>query len=124
MKTWLKIFDIFIILAVALVTFFAIFMVYMKPQGRQMVLIRGQSAEWVFPAETEETVVVSGPIGNTTVRLANRRAWIEDSPCDNQTCVAAGMITQQGQWTACLPNNVLLMIYGAAGDDDVDGIVW
>jgi len=123
MKTWVKIFDIIIILLVAIVTFFIAFRVYMNPQKQAQVLVRGQSREWTYPVGTEETITVPGPIGNTTVRLHGNRAWIETSPCDNQTCVAAGSVSRQGQWTACLPNNVLLMIHGAE-DDDVDSFVW
>lgn len=119
----MKFFDIVFILLVAGLTFFAAYSVYMKPQEKSQVLIRGLNNEWIFPVEADETIVVSGPIGNTIVRLHNKKAWIESSPCDNQTCVAHGNIERQGQWTACLPNNVLLMIHGTE-DEGLDGIVW
>ena len=123
MKTYIKAFDVIIILVVASLTFFAAYMVYMKPQERSQVLIQGQDGEWTYPIEAEETVAVPGPLGDTIIRIKDNNAWVESSPCDNQTCVAAGIISKQGQWTACLPNNVLLLIYGT-GDTDVDGIVW
>jgi len=123
MKVGVKIFDILIILLVAALTLVTAYMVYMKPQGKSQVLIRGQGGEWTYPIEANETVTVTGPIGDTVVRLHNHHAWVESSPCDNQNCVAAGRISKQGQWTACLPNNVLLLINGIEGDD-VDSIVW
>ena len=87
------------------------------------VLIRGQGSEWIFPIEVQETVVVPGIIGNTIIRIEDQKAWVDSSPCDNQTCVASGYVGRQGQWAACLPNGVLLIIQGFGGDD-VDAVAW
>ena len=123
MKQKVKIPDIIIILLVAAVTCFSAYSAYLKPQGKTQVLIRGQGSEWTFPIDAEETVIVHGMIGNTTVQISKNRAWVESSPCHNQNCVAAGHVARQGQWTACLPNGVLLMVQGK-GDEDVDIIAW
>ena len=123
MRSRVKTFDIPIILLAAGLTFFAAYDVYMKPHGRTQVLIRSQAREWVFPFEAEETVVVVGPLGNTTVRLRENQAWIESSPCDNQNCVVTGRLFRHGQWAACLPNNVLLVIQGTQ-ENDIDDVVW
>ena len=123
MRLLIKPLDIIIILLVAGLTFFAVYFVYMKPQGRSQFLIRGQGGEWTFPVGAEETIVVNGPLGNTIVRLNGQRAWVESSPCDNQNCVASGFLSRQGQWSACLPNNVLVIISGTE-DNDVDEIAW
>jgi len=114
--------DIFIVLLTAGFVFFSAYRVYIRPQGQTRVLVRGQGLEWVFPIDAEETVVVPGPLGDTVVRIGDGHAWVESSPCENQTCVAGGRVARQGQWTACLPNNVLLMIEGTGGDD-VDAVV-
>ena len=126
----IKITDILIILAVISITFFSGYNAYIKPQGQPQVLIRGQGSEWLFPIEASEIIIVSGPLGDTTVRIDENHAWIESSPCENQTCVAAGLLTRHGQWTACLPNNVVLMIQGSVSGEvsreggDVDAVVW
>ena len=123
MKLPIKIPDILIILLAAGLTFFSARAAYMKPDNSARVLIRGQGGEWTFHIDAEETVVVHGPLGDTIVRILDNRAWVESSPCDNQTCVASGFVARQGQWAACLPNNVLLMIQGTE-DDDVDAVAW
>jgi hypothetical protein len=123
MRIWLKSFDIIIILAVVCLTFFAAYTAYFKPQGNSHVLIRALNSEWIFPIESNETIVVSGPLGNTIVKIHENSAWVESSPCDNQTCMAAGSIARQGQWAACLPNNVLLIIHGIK-DNEFDIIAW
>ena len=98
---------------------------YLKPQDSVRVLIKGQGKEWVFPLETKETIVVAGPLGNTVVQIDTDRAWVESSPCSNQTCTASGSIHRLGQWAACLPNNVLVVIQGSSVSlpEDVDVIV-
>jgi len=122
MRVGVRIFDIIIILAVAGLTAFAFYIAYMRPQGTSLVLIRGDAGEWVYPLNAEETIVLKGPIGDTTVRIHENSAWIESSPCDNYTCIAVGSVSKQGEWVACLPNNVLLIIHGI--NDGVDGITW
>jgi hypothetical protein len=123
MKTWVTFFDILIILFVMGVTFFAAYLAYMKPQERVQILVRGQGNDWIFPIEAEETVIVSGLLGETIVRISGQRVWVEASPCENQNCVASGFITRQGQWAACLPNNVLVLVQGEYGGD-IDAVVW
>jgi hypothetical protein len=123
MKFPIKFIDILIIILAAGITFFSAYASYMKPRGTSKVLIRSQGEEWTFQIDADETVRVKGPLGDTVVRIRDNRAWVKSSPCENQNCVAAGFISRQGQWAACLPNNVLLMILGN-GDDDVDAFAW
>jgi len=105
------------------IVFFSAFSVYVKPAEQTRVMVRGQKSEWSFPADADETVTVPGPLGDTVIRISTNSAWVVSSPCDNQTCVAAGRITRQGQWAACLPNSVLLMMYGKEGED-ADTYAW
>jgi len=42
----------------------------------------------------------------------------------NQTCVSAGRILKAGQWTACLPNRVMLYIDEGEANNDVDAAAW
>ena len=115
--------DIIIILIAFGITIFSVFNAYVKPQGSSRVLIRSQGREWTYPIDADETISINGPLGDTVVRIHDNHAWVESSPCENQNCVTAGFIARQGQWTACLPNNILVMILGN-GDDDVDTVVW
>jgi len=130
MKPRIKFPDIIIIILVTGITLFSGYSVYMKPDEKTQVLIRGQGSEWFFPIDADEVITVSGPLGDTMVSIAENRVWVKSSPCDNQTCAAAGYLTRKGQWTACLPNNVLVVIQGGASggvsgrSDDVDAVAW
>jgi hypothetical protein len=108
----LKVLDIVVILLALGLTGFSAFVVYVKPRNITRVVINGSGREWVFPLDADERVEVPGPLGNTVVRIRNHQAWVESSPCTNQVCVAAGHVHDRGDWVACLPNNVFLMIEG------------
>ncbi|MDR0302439.1 MAG: NusG domain II-containing protein [Treponema sp.] len=123
MKKRIKILDIIIIFIAASLILSSAYAAYVMPENTVRVLIRGQDKEWTFPIETIETVTVGGPLGNTVVKINEGRAWIESSPCDNQTCVGMGHVWRQGQWALCLPNKVMLFIEGT-DDEYVDSISW
>jgi hypothetical protein len=121
----LKIPDIVIILLALVLTGFSAFAANSSPQITAQVLIQGRDRLWVFPLDAEETVAVQGPLGNTVIRIQGKQAWVESSPCENQTCVASGHIRQRRAWTACLPNNVFLMIEGNDEQANIpDSIAW
>ena len=88
------------------------------------VVVKGQDKTWIFPLEAEERISVAGFIGETMVEIRNGRAAIVSSPCSGQTCVAAGGLHKNGQWTACLPNRVFILIEGAEGEDVIDAVSW
>jgi hypothetical protein len=89
------------------------------------VRIQGAGQTWVFPLDAEETLAVPGPLGDTVIEISQGRTRVLSSPCPNQTCVAAGHIRRRGQWTACLPNGVLLVVEGGAdGAESIDAAAW
>jgi len=123
MKKRIKILDIIIILLSVCLTFSSAYAAYVKPQSTVRALIKGQDKEWTFPLDTNETVTVNGPLGDTIVKINEGKARIESSPCENQTCVGMGSVHKQGQWALCLPNKVMLFIEGT-NDKDIDTITW
>ena len=116
--------DIVIIIFAMALTGFSAWSAYLKPRNTAQVLIEGHGRKWVFPLDAEETIAVPGPMGNTIVKIHDNHAWVESSPCDNQICVAAGHLRRHGEFAACLPNAVLVMIKGRDDAKKPDGIVW
>jgi hypothetical protein len=101
----------FAVPAVSLVLIvYSAFALYPGAESGARVVIRGSGRTWVFPLEVEERIAVPGPLGETVIGIGGGRAMVLSSPCANQTCVAAGHIHRPGNWTACLPNKVLVLI--------------
>ena len=123
MKLYIKFPDIIIILFAASLTFFTAFSVYLKPAQKTQVVVRASSGLWTFPIDAQEAIIAGGPLGDTIVCIKENRVWVDSSPCDNKTCVASGYLIRHGQWAACLPNMVLILIEGII-DDDVDIVAW
>lgn len=89
------------------------------------VVVEGEGGKtWIYPAEAHETVDVRGPLGFTKVEIDGGRVRVVSSPCQNQTCVAAGAAEAPGQWIACLPNAVFVRIEGNSHDDEPDAATW
>jgi hypothetical protein len=119
----LKPFDVCTIIIMLSVVVFSFFFVYTAENGRSIIALKAQNGEWVFPINADETVLVSGPLGDTIIEIHENGARIASSPCMNQTCVATGIVHSPGQWTACLPNRVMLYI-SESGGNDVDATAW
>ena len=96
--------------------------VYSGRAAPSRVIVRGPDKTWVYPLNAEEKVTVSGSIGETVVEIHQGRAAIVSSPCSGQSCVAAGELHRNGQWVACLPNRVFLLI--EAAEDGIDAAAW
>ena len=119
-KPW----DVVVIILALALTGFSAWSVYLNPRNTTQVLIDGNGRRWVFPLDAEETIKVPGPLGNTVVRIHDNQAWVESSPCDNQICVAAGRLHRHGDFAACLPNKVFVMIEGKDDIRKPDGVAW
>jgi hypothetical protein len=115
---------VIILLAIGL-TVFSAFTAYVKPENTTQVVIEGANQKWIFPLDAEETVNVKGPIGTTVIKIHGNEAWVESSPCKNLTCVGMGHAHSNGQWVACLSNNVFLIIRGSNDSKELtDAVAW
>ncbi|MDR2575427.1 MAG: NusG domain II-containing protein [Treponema sp.] len=120
----LKPFDIGIVLCALAAVAASFFLTDSNSGGSSLVNVRGENGQWVFPIDSVESIVVSGPLGDTVVELGGGGACITSSPCLNQTCVSAGRILAQGQWAACLPNRVMIYIDEGESNNNVDASAW
>jgi hypothetical protein len=123
MKLYFKLADFFIIVLAAALVVYLGYDAYMSPKSDR-VMIQGPYGKWTFPMDAEESIVVHGPLGETIVRIGGGHAWVESSPCQNQTCVATGGVRRNGHWAVCLPNNVFLLVQGIERENEVDVVTW
>ena len=86
--------------------------------------IKSENDIFVYPLDTTDTISISGPIGETIVEINEGRAKIISSPCLNKSCITMGQVYLPGQWSACLPNGILLYISEGKRKSDVDAVSW
>jgi hypothetical protein len=120
----LKAFDFVIALAATALVAATAVLAYGPGGGQDSLVIKGVQGEWVYPLAADRDIEVQGPLGSTIVEIRDKQAFIEDSPCPNKTCIAAGAISKPGQWVACLPNEVVLRVEGRRADAGVDATVF
>ncbi len=120
----LRILDWIVIVACAAGIAVSAAFVYGGGNSSSRVVISGKDGEWVYPLDKDSQVEVSGPLGITRVGIEGGAVHIEDSPCPNKTCLAAGSIRDKGQWLACLPNAVFVRIEGGKTEAGVDASVY
>ncbi len=120
----LRVLDYVIILVAVAITVATAVFLYGGGASALQVVVEGSGKTWIFPLGAEETLQVPGPIGTTVVRIHEKQAWIESSPCRDKLCVAAGKINRSDQWVACLPNKVFVRIKGKSNDEGPDWSTW
>lgn len=104
-----------LVLGVALVAF-GIYGQKKSPEG-SIVIVKsiGKDENKVVarqPLSSDGTVVipVEGPLGTTIVEVVGGRAHVVSSPCPDKVCVHMGWLQRVGDYSACLPNRVLVEV--------------
>lgn len=87
-----------------------------------LVEIRSDAGDFVYALNEDREVVFEGPLGDTVVRIEANTVRFTESPCRDKICIAAGALSEAGQWAACLPNRVFITVTGGEPDErGVDG---
>lgn len=107
---------ILILISLTVIIYFTV-RVYSEKEGKPYVQIQGDGESWIYPLSNERELKVPGTLGNTLIRIDNGVVSVVDSPCKDKLCVQMGELTNQGHWSACLPNRVFITIKGEASDE-------
>src|SRR5574344_35379 len=95
-----------------------------KPSGSKPTLvITSPAGQFVYSLEADAEYDIDGKIGVSKIMVKDGKARFEDSPCPNKTCVQSAPISQNGEWSACLPNDVFIRVENAS-DDSVDAVAF
>ena len=87
---------------------------YARGRNTPEIMITGAHQEtekqWIYPLDSETTLRVAGPLGETEVVITDGAVQVISSPCPEKICIKTGRISKPGQWIACLPNRVFISI--------------
>ncbi|MBD3285019.1 NusG domain II-containing protein [candidate division WOR-3 bacterium] len=79
-----------------------------KPSG-----IRITTPEQEYALSMKDTLVsVSGPAGETKIKIEDGSVWVAQASCPRKLCVRQGKISRTGRSIVCLPNRIVITIEG------------
>jgi hypothetical protein len=94
-------------------------------EGRSTLRIQGTDGSWVYPLDRTVRLELDGPLGTSIVELDGGAARFLASPCTGKICLRSGEIHRRGQWIACLPNGISLVIEGTENSGNkLDASAW
>ena len=115
-----------ILVAVLLVAALALFLVMRTLQARDtgtgaqaVVTVEGREIGR-YPLKKSGTFPLNG--GTNILVVENGEAWVSEANCPDKVCMGMGKISRNGEFIACLPNRLLVVVEGAAEDSPVDGM--
>jgi hypothetical protein len=110
MKRFFTAGDRVLIVGIVLATIGSFFAVHRKPGTT--VEIHSSAGMIRYPLDSDQTIRVAGPLGESVVRIEKGKVRMESSPCPEQICQSMGSISRIGSSIACLPNRIFIRIDG------------
>ena len=110
------------LLAAALLAFFVMRALQEKATGSGACAVVTVDGEEVgrYPLNKSGTFPLNG--GSNILVVENGEAWVSEANCPDKVCMGMGKISRNGEFIACLPNLLIIVIEGAAEQALVDGM--
>ena len=115
-----------IIVAVLLAAALALFFLMRSRQARDtgtgaqaVVTVDGQEVGR-YPLKKSGTFPLNG--GSNILVIENGEARVSEANCPDKVCMGMGRISRNGEFIACLPNRLIIIVEGAAEQSLVDGM--
>ncbi|QNL97939.1 NusG domain II-containing protein [Treponema sp. Marseille-Q4132] len=108
----IKLIDIAVFAVFAAVTVYAFSYAYSGGMNRKELLVHTPRGTFAYDMSKDRIIDIEGAIGTSRIEISDGTVRFLDSPCPNKTCVQSMPISESGEWSACLPNQVFLRIEG------------
>ena len=111
-----------VLLVAALALFFGLRSLQARDTGtgaQAVVTVEGREIGR-YPLKKNGTFPLNG--GTNILVVENGEAWVSEANCPDKVCMGMGKISRNGEFIACLPNRLLVVVEGAAEDSPVDGM--
>ena len=76
------------------------------------VRIESTEGEYLYPLDTDVEFTIKGPQGLCRIKISDEILRVIDSDCLDKICQSLTPLIQIGEWTACLPNRVMITLIG------------
>ncbi len=75
-----------------------------------VVTVRTADGDEVYPLNKDGVFSLNG--GTNTLVIENGEAWVSEANCPDKVCMGMGKISKNGEFIACLPNQVIIVVEG------------
>ena len=83
-----------------------------------VVTVRTADGEEIYPLNKDGVFSLNG--GTNTLVIENGEAWVSEANCPDKICMGMGKISKNGEFIACLPNQVIIVVEGGE-ESPIDG---
>ena len=83
-----------------------------------VVTVRTADGEAIYPLNKDGVFSLNG--GTNTLVIENGEAWVSEADCPDKICMGMGKISKNGEFIACLPNQVIIVVEGGE-ESPIDG---
>ncbi len=97
-----------ILLVVALAALF-VFRILQNPGAEAVVTVNGVEVGR-YPLKRDGIFPLNG--GSNILVIQDGKAWVSKANCPDKICMGMGKISRNGEFIACLPNLLLIVIEG------------
>lgn len=112
----LKLFDYILICVCICVAGISLFLALQNRGEGTQVIVSSPYNEWVYNIDDDQNLKFEGVLGLTHITIEEGQAFFKKSPCDNQICILNYPAYKNGDWAACLPNQIWIRIEGEDAD--------
>ena len=77
-----------------------------------LILVANQQAQRV-DLQHNQQLLIQGRLGKSLIEIADGHIRFIDSPCHGKYCIHAGWLSKNGDFMACLPNQISLELHNS-----------
>ncbi|MBR4464775.1 MAG: NusG domain II-containing protein [Treponema sp.] len=74
------------------------------------LVVNAPEGEYVYPMNKNRIIRIRGLLGDSVLVIEDGKAFFQESPCPNKTCVQTRPLEHNNDWAACLPNQVIIHV--------------
>lgn len=102
--------DFFIISILVLITLILIIIMNFHIQKTDAILIKSPTKQWIYPLNEPREIIIEGPLGHTTIQIANNQCYISEASCHDKRCMQM-RLSSYTPAIVCLPNKLVIQYY-------------
>ena len=87
-----------------------------RPPGEFVIIkVKNQIKHQIKLTDQKELTIL-GAMGNMQIQINNKKVRVIHSDCPEKICIKSGWINKTGELIVCVPNKVVISIYGKGND--------